>query len=106
MGRELLKTHSKFAESITKSDVILGGLGASWSLVEELKLDASKSRMNQSGIAQPASTALQIALVDLLATIGITPQIVLGHSSGEMGAAYAAGAISHGAALNIAYCRS
>ena len=106
MGRELLKTHSKFAESITKSDVILEGLGASWSLVEELELDASKSRMNQSGIAQPASTALQIALVDLLATIGITPQIVLGHSSGEMGAAYAAGAISHRAALKIAYCRS
>ena len=106
MGRELLNTHSKFAESLMKSDALLQGMGASWSLVDELRFDSSKSRLNRSEIAQPASTALQIALVDFLAILGISPQIVLGHSSGEIGAAYAAGALSHESAVKIAYCRS
>lgn len=106
MGRTLIFTHSQFKNSLIKSDAILRELGASWSLIDQLLLDESSSRINQSEIAQPASTALQIAIVDLLDNIGIKPQVVLGHSSGEIAAAYAAGILSQATALKVAYCRS
>lgn len=106
MGRELIATQSRFAESLLSSDRILRKLGTSWSLVDELLLDESGSRINESHIAQPASTALQIALVDLLESFGIKPQVVIGHSSGEIAAAYAAGILSQATALKVSYCRS
>ena len=106
MGRELLHTNSQFAASLTKSDIILRGLGSGWSLLDELLLDENNSRIHQGDIAQPASTALQIGLVDLLVSIGIKPQVVLGHSSGEIAAAYASGILPHDVALRVSYCRS
>lgn len=106
MGQELLGSSHSFTESIMKSDAMLRKLGASWSLVDQMRLDASTSRLHQSEIAQPASTALQIALVDHLASVGVYPSVVVGHSSGEIGAAYAAGSLSHASALKVSYCRS
>lgn len=81
-------------------------LGASWSLIDELLLDESESRVHQSWLAQPASTAIQIALVDLLKSVGVQPQTVLGHSSGEIVAAYAGGILSQAVATKISYYRS
>lgn len=46
-----------------------------------------------------------MALVDLLQSWNIIPSIVIGHSSGEIAAAYCAGAISREAAWNISYYR-
>lgn len=106
MGRELMSFESPFSASIQKSDMILQDFGTSWSLQTELLRNRATSRMDESQIAQPASTALQIALVDLLASINISPRMVLGHSSGEIGAAYAAGIVSHEQALRLSYCRS
>jgi acyl transferase domain-containing protein len=48
---------------------------------------------------------LQIALVDLLSTWKISPSAVVGHSSGELAAAYAAGALSASDALIAAFYR-
>lgn len=106
MGRELIQTHTKFLESLIVSDKILQKLGASWSLINELLLDEKSSRINRSEIAQPASTAFQIALIDLLTSLEIKPQMVMGHSSGEIAAAYAAGILTQATALRISYCRS
>lgn len=55
--------------------------------------------------AQTACTVLQVALIDLLRSWNIKPSIVIGHSSGEIGAAYCAGIITSEAAWNIAYYR-
>jgi acyl transferase domain-containing protein len=101
MGRELIAADSTFRKSILKSDKILKGLGCEWSLLEELLRDDSTSRIGQSEISQPASTAIQIALVDLLSELAIRPQAVLGHSSGEISAAYAVGALSHEMAIEV-----
>lgn len=46
-----------------------------------------------------------MALVDLLRTYNIDPEAVLGHSSGEIAAAYACGAITSREAIIIAYYR-
>ncbi|TAQ84788.1 hypothetical protein B7494_g6896 [Chlorociboria aeruginascens] len=106
MGRELINTNSVFGRSLRKSDAILAELGAPWSLTEELLKSSRETRINESEIAQPASTALQIAIVDQLEQFGIRPRAVVGHSSGEIAAAYTAGALSHQMALKVSYQRS
>ncbi|KAK7184383.1 hypothetical protein DPSP01_013833 [Paraphaeosphaeria sporulosa] len=107
MGRELLHTQSAFATSLRASEAILKSLGAEWSLFTELSRDdADNSRINESEISQPATTALQIALVDLLASFRVRPASVVGHSSGEIAAAYTVGALTHAAALTASFHRS
>lgn len=56
-------------------------------------------------VSQPASTAIQLALVLLLRSFGVRPHSVTGHSSGEIGAAFAAGALTFETCLSIAYYR-
>lgn len=106
MGRDLMLKSSRFSKSLLRSDQLLRDLGAPWSLIEELLRDESSSRINDSEISQPATTCLQIALVDLLNDLGIRPEMVLGHSSGEIAAAYAAGVFPQAVAIKISYCRS
>ncbi|GES63212.1 polyketide synthase [Aspergillus terreus] len=74
-------------------------------LGNELTCDKGNARVNEPAIAHPSSTAIQIALVDLLESWGITPSRVVGHSSGEIAAAYCAGKISREAAWKVAYFR-
>lgn len=102
----LLSEQTAFARSVAISEKLLKGFGAQWSLVEELSRDESSSRLNNSEYGQPASTAVQIALVDLLKSWDVLPAAVVGHSSGEIAAAYAAGAISQSAAMFASYHRS
>ncbi|KAK6504334.1 hypothetical protein TWF506_002537 [Arthrobotrys conoides] len=104
MGMDLMQ-YDVFALSIHQSSQYLTDLGCQWSLEEEIFKEALTSRMNDPEISQPGSTALQIALVDLLEHIGLKPTIVLGHSSGEVAAAYCKGALSHKSAMKIAYFR-
>lgn len=62
-------------------------------------------RLDNPEFCQPICTALQVALVDLLASWNIRPHAITGHSSGEVAGAYAAGAISREAAWKISYYR-
>lgn len=50
-------------------------------LIDVLSL-ADADTINQAAIAQPACTALQIGLVTLLKSLGVSPAHVIGHSSG------------------------
>ncbi len=65
-----------------------------WSLIEELLKDERTSRLNQSIIAHPCVVALQIGLVTLLKHWSIEPDAAMGHSAGELAAAYTAGVLS------------
>jgi len=56
-------------------------------------------------MAQPLCTALQVALFHQLKRLGIKPTAVVGHSSGEIAAAYAAGYVTLEYALAVAYYR-
>ncbi|KAL8372278.1 hypothetical protein RB595_001863 [Gaeumannomyces hyphopodioides] len=106
MGRELIATHPAFRESLERFDACLARLGAGFSLLEELTArDAKTSRISEAELSQPGCTAVQLALVDLLRAWGVRPDAVVGHSSGEIGAAYAAGALTHDECAAIAYLR-
>ena len=105
MGQELLQVESEFSRSIERSDAILKQLGARYSLVEELCKPLSSSLVNESWLAQAGTTALQIALVDLLRSFRVNPFAVVGHSSGEIAAAYSAGVFSQREALKVSYYR-
>ncbi|UKZ81348.1 putative PKS-like protein biosynthetic cluster [Trichoderma virens FT-333] len=72
---------------------------------EELKRPQGESRIQQPEFSQPICTALQIGLVNLIKGWGVIPAAVVGHSSGEMGAAYAAGALTLESAIIFAYYR-
>ncbi|KAF2218978.1 AMP-binding enzyme [Elsinoe ampelina] len=78
----------------------------SWSLRDELERTAAAgSRVGEAELSQPLCTAVQLVLVHLLRSAGITFDAVVGHSSGEIAAAYAAGIISAEDAICIAYYR-
>lgn len=77
----------------------------SWSLTAELSKEKSQSRIIETAIAQPACTALQILLVDMLRAAGVHFSAVVGHSSGEIAAAYAAGYLDAIDAIRVAYYR-
>jgi acyl transferase domain-containing protein len=92
--RASLQQASQYMKTVLKS---------SFTLMKELLGQALS--MSEPLIAQAATTALQVALVDLLRAFGIHPNYVIGHSSGEICAAYAMGAISRQAAWEVAYSR-
>ncbi|TGO65298.1 hypothetical protein BCON_0003g00930 [Botryotinia convoluta] len=101
MGLELLR-YSVFEESLRKSDSILASQGSGWSIFDELR---NEQNINRPEFSQPLCTVLQIALVDFLSNFGVTSTAVVGHSSGEIAAAYTTGAISHKSACKVAYFR-
>lgn len=104
MGLDLI-AHPVFLESMNKTQSILDSLNCPWNALEELTKSEEDSRINNADFSQPLCSAIQIGLVDLLTYWGIKAKAVVGHSSGEIGAAYAARAISHEDAMKVAYLR-
>lgn len=70
-----------------------------------MAMDVDRSNLRNPAYRQPVCTALQIALISLLCDWGVKPDRVIGHSSGEIAAAYCTGAVSHESALKIAFYR-
>lgn len=109
MAKELLAQSSNFRNTIRALDEVLKAVPApyapDWTLEQTLLDIPATSRINEVTRSQPICTAVQIALVDLLRTWGIRPSSVVGHSSGEIGAAYAAGLLSARQAILVAYYR-
>lgn len=109
MAKELLSQSSDFRNSIRGLDKVLRALPApyapSWTLEQTLMDEPEISRINEVTRSQPICTAVQVGLVDLLRTWGIKPSSTVGHSSGEIAAAYAAGLLSASQAILVAYFR-
>lgn len=108
MGRELFDTNAVFASTIRALDAYLHrdtSDGPAWTIEEELLRPARKSNIQRAELSQPLCTAVQIALVDALGAVGVRAAGVVGHSSGELGAAYAAGALTATEAITAAWHR-
>ncbi|KAK5657389.1 hypothetical protein OQA88_2959 [Cercophora sp. LCS_1] len=105
MGRELSAAYPVYAQTLAECDDAIRSFGADWSIVEELNRDEKSSRVNQVQMSMPLSCAVQVALVQLLRFLDIAPAAVTGHSSGEVAAAFAAGALSLREAMACTYFR-
>ncbi|KAK4498658.1 hypothetical protein PRZ48_009168 [Zasmidium cellare] len=105
MGRELLSAYPVFRSTIQECESLLKEIGCEWSLTEELNRDAETTRVNEVALSTPVTVAVQIALVRLMESWGITPVALTSHSSGETPAAWTAGAIDLRRAMIISYAR-
>ncbi|RMZ80055.1 hypothetical protein DV738_g3093, partial [Chaetothyriales sp. CBS 135597] len=107
MGQTLIETVAGFRADIEKMDQVLQALPdpPEWRLLDVLVAPKKSSRLSEASLSQPCCTAIQIALINLLRANGVAPDIVVGHSSGEIAAAYASEAISQADAIVIAFYR-
>ncbi|KAH7310210.1 putative hybrid NRPS/PKS enzyme [Rhexocercosporidium sp. MPI-PUGE-AT-0058] len=109
MGTKLISSFPYAREIIEKLDQSLASLPKAdrpqWTIMEELNADSAASRLGEAALSQPLCTAVQIVLVDLLRAADVRFKAVVGHSSGEIAAAYTAGFITASDAIRIAYYR-
>ncbi|KAK1499284.1 hypothetical protein CCUS01_00006 [Colletotrichum cuscutae] len=118
MGANLVATVPMARGILLQLDSSLGALPVDhrpdWTLTHALSPkndenngddDIWQSRVNEAAFSQPLCTAVQIILVDLLRAAGVKFRAVVGHSSGEIAAAYAAGFLTATDAIRIAYYR-
>ncbi|KEY74555.1 hypothetical protein S7711_07158 [Stachybotrys chartarum IBT 7711] len=106
MGAQLLQYHV-FSSTMRYLDHILQALpnGPSWRIGDVISGKGQTGNMDLPEFSQTATTAVQIGLTDLLASWGLQPSAVVGHSSGEIAAVYAAGRITAAEAIVTAYFR-
>jgi acyl transferase domain-containing protein/acyl carrier protein len=90
MGRDLLRSEPLVRARLERCDRAFRPL-AGWSIVEEI---VGGDRWGDIEVALPCLVALGIALADLWRSWGIEPAAVVGHSSGEISAAYTAGVLT------------
>ncbi|GAA1291964.1 SDR family NAD(P)-dependent oxidoreductase [Saccharothrix xinjiangensis] len=104
MGRELLVADRAFRAGVAAVDEVLTPL-LGWSVLGEITEPDARG-WQRTEIAQPLLFAVQAGLVSALAARGVKPAAVIGHSVGEVAAAYCAGALDRVAACRVIAARS
>ncbi|KAI9752218.1 MAG: Type I Iterative PKS [Chaenotheca gracillima] len=106
MGAALFEYHV-FRSTIDHLDDVLETFpeAPSWTIGDILAGHCDADLVQTPAVSQTVCTAVQIGLVDLLASWSVRPAGVAGHSSGEMAAAYAAGRVTAAESITAAYFR-
>ncbi|MBK8815456.1 MAG: SDR family NAD(P)-dependent oxidoreductase [Methylococcaceae bacterium] len=105
MGKLLLEQSQTFRRVVVEIDRLFSKY-ATFSLLDELSGLNGESRYKDTEIAQPALFALQVGVTEVLRENGIQPLAVVGHSVGEVAAAWASGILSLPTAVKVIYYRS
>lgn len=90
MGRALLAEQPVFREAMEACDRAIQK-EAGFSILEEIAKAGDVSRISETIVAQPALFAIEVSLAALLQSWGVQPELVIGHSVGEIAAAHVAG---------------
>jgi len=105
MGRELLAAEPVFRAAIQACDAAASEF-VDWSILDELVAGPETSRLDRIDVVQPVLFAIQVALAAWWRSRGVRPDAVVGHSMGEVAAAYVAGALGLADAMRIICLRS
>ncbi|TDZ42742.1 Phthiocerol synthesis polyketide synthase type I PpsC [Mycobacteroides franklinii] len=105
MARGLLECQGVFRDTAADIDAVFQEISG-WSVIAELLRSQGDSRVSRTEIAQPANFLVQSALAKHLEQFGIRPTAVVGHSVGEVAAAYVGGALSLRDAATVSFHRS
>ncbi|KAH8646008.1 polyketide synthase [Tricladium varicosporioides] len=107
MGKGLIETFPLAKEMVQRLDDVLQNLPSppSWSLLNELTEARASEHLRSPEFSQPLVTALQLAILAVLENWKVSPISVVGHSSGEIAASYAAGLLTAEEAIKVAYFR-
>jgi len=106
MGKELYQKYDVFREALDECSRYFRKYNSNWQLIEQLHADQEHSLQDDISYIQPALCAMQIAFAKLWISWGVVPDSVIGHSMGEVAAAYIAGAIRLDDAARIICTRS
>lgn len=109
MGCELLKSEPLFKQTVEEIDVLFSAYvkkGEELSLINEFNASAEDSKLELTEVAQPLLFALQVGMMKVLEAKGLQADAVVGHSVGEVAAAWAAGALTLKDAVHVIYERS
>ncbi len=93
MGRTLMRTEPVFRRAMEECAAAIDR-HANFRLLEELAKDENTTRLGETEVGQPAIFAMQVALAALWASWGVRPDLMTGHSVGEIAAAHVAGILT------------
>ena len=93
MGRQLMRTEPVFRRAMEECAAAIDR-HANFSLLEELAKDENDTRLGETEVGQPAIFAMQVALAALWRSWGVCPDLITGHSVGEIAAAHVAGILT------------
>ncbi len=105
MGRTALANDPIFARHVTALDAMVRR-ETGWSITDMLASGDLGEALKFTSIAQPLLFALQAAAADTLRDRGLEPAMVIGHSVGEVAAAYVAGHYDRRQAVRLVLARS
>ncbi|HVQ97245.1 MAG TPA: type I polyketide synthase, partial [Mycobacterium sp.] len=105
MGVELLEAAPVFAERLYACADVFAEF-VDWSLIDVLRGAPGAPGLDRVDVVQPVLFAVMVSLADLWKSVGVRPDAVIGHSQGEIAAAYAAEALSLRDAARVVTLRS
>ncbi|MFG1248509.1 SDR family NAD(P)-dependent oxidoreductase [Xanthobacter flavus] len=104
MGRKLLTTEPTYRAFVEEFDAVLKPW-TGWSVVEEVLKAEDKTRINDADVTQASIFTMQVGLYRMWRERGLTPELLVGHSFGEVATTYIAGCIDLETCAKIIYHR-
>lgn len=105
MGKDLYTHHRVFADAVEDCDKALHPF-TGWSVRDVLCQKPSAPGLDRVDVVQPVLFTIMVSLAKVLSHYGIVPDAVIGHSQGEIAAAYIAGVLSLPEAAKVVALRS
>ncbi|BBX57677.1 hypothetical protein MSHO_30220 [Mycobacterium shottsii] len=107
MAAELYSRHQVFSRALDECDQALFGWTGwtGWSVGAVVRGEPSAMALERVDVVQPVLFAVMVSLARTLISYGIEPDAVIGHSQGEIAAAYVAGVFTLEQAAKIVALR-